>query len=90
MHNQISKSHYINYLLLMYIITGLICVFPSSSDFPKVLSKEKEIQKTRDIKEDISSRIHDVSEKMKAISTSLNDKASDVHHAKDETKVSAS
>uniref|UniRef100_A0A8C7KDH8 Spectrin repeat containing, nuclear envelope 1b n=1 Tax=Oncorhynchus kisutch TaxID=8019 RepID=A0A8C7KDH8_ONCKI len=52
----------------------------------QVLSKEKEIQKTRDIKEDISSRIHDVSEKMKAISTSLNDKASDVHHAKDETK----
>ncbi|XP_052352542.1 nesprin-1-like isoform X4 [Oncorhynchus keta] len=52
----------------------------------QVLSKEKEIQKTRDIKEDISSRIHDVSEKMKAISTCLNDKASDVHHAKDETK----
>uniref|UniRef100_A0A8C7ULC6 Spectrin repeat containing, nuclear envelope 1b n=1 Tax=Oncorhynchus mykiss TaxID=8022 RepID=A0A8C7ULC6_ONCMY len=47
---------------------------------------QDQIQKTRDIKEDISSRIHDVSEKMKAISTSLNDKASDVHHAKDETK----
>ncbi|XP_045574102.1 nesprin-1 isoform X3 [Salmo salar] len=52
----------------------------------QVLSKEREIQKTRDIKEDFSSRIHDVSEKMKAISTRLKDKASDVEHAKDETK----
>ncbi|KAK6304736.1 hypothetical protein J4Q44_G00253220 [Coregonus suidteri] len=43
----------------------------------QVLSKEREIQKTREIKEDISSRIHDVSEKMKAISTRLSDKATE-------------
>lgn len=56
----------------------------------KVLSKEREIQKTRDIKEDFSSRIHDVSEKLKAISTKLKEKATDVEHAKDETKVRGS
>lgn len=54
---------------------------------PKVLSKEREIQKTRDIKEDFSSRIHDVSEKLKGISSQLQDKATDVDHARDETKV---
>lgn len=53
----------------------------------QVLSKEREIQKTRDIKEDFSSRIHDISEKLKAISAKFKEKSPDVDHAKEEIKV---
>ena len=53
----------------------------------QVLSREREIQKTRDIKEDFSSKIHDVSEKLKAISAKFKEKSPDVDHAKDEVKV---
>ena len=53
----------------------------------QVLSKERENQKTREIKEDFSSRIHDMSEKLKAISNKFKDKSPDVDHAKEEVKV---
>lgn len=53
----------------------------------QVLSKEREIQRTREIKEDFSSRINDVSEKLKAISAKFKEKSPDVDHAKEEVKV---
>lgn len=53
----------------------------------QVLSKEREIQRTREIKEDFSSRINDVSEKLKTISAKFKEKSPDVDHAKDEVKV---
>ncbi|XP_032356678.1 nesprin-1 isoform X1 [Etheostoma spectabile] len=52
----------------------------------QVLSKEREIQKIREIKEDFSSRIHDISEKLKAISAKFKEKSPDVDHAKEEVK----
>ncbi|KAJ0008745.1 hypothetical protein NQD34_016160 [Periophthalmus magnuspinnatus] len=52
----------------------------------QVLSKEREIQKTREIKENFSSRIHDISEKLKAVSTKFKEKSPDVDHAKEEVK----
>lgn len=53
----------------------------------QVLSKEREIQRTKEINEDISSRIHDVSEKLRAISVKFKEKSPDVDHAKEEVKV---
>lgn len=53
----------------------------------QVLSKEREIQRTREIKDDFSSRINDVSEKLKAISAKFKEKSPDVDHAKEEVKV---
>nr|XP_057913481.1 nesprin-1 isoform X6 [Doryrhamphus excisus] len=52
----------------------------------QVLSKERDIQKTRDIKEDFSSRIQDVSEKLKAISAKFKEKSPEVDQAKEEVK----
>uniref|UniRef100_A0A1A8H4I9 Spectrin repeat containing, nuclear envelope 1b n=1 Tax=Nothobranchius korthausae TaxID=1143690 RepID=A0A1A8H4I9_9TELE len=52
----------------------------------QVLSKERENQRTREIKEDFSSRIHDMSEKLKAISNKFKEKSPDVDHAKEEVK----
>uniref|UniRef100_A0A672YLM6 SYNE1 n=1 Tax=Sphaeramia orbicularis TaxID=375764 RepID=A0A672YLM6_9TELE len=48
---------------------------------------EDQIQKTREIKEDFSSRIHDISEKLKAVSAKFKEKSPDVEHAKEEVKV---
>ncbi|KAL0169673.1 hypothetical protein M9458_034269, partial [Cirrhinus mrigala] len=42
--------------------------------------------KTRVIKEEFNSRIHDVSEKLKAVSISLKEKATDIDQAKDEAR----
>lgn len=53
----------------------------------QVLSKEREIQRTREIKEDFSSRINGVSEKLKGISAKFKEKSPDVDHAKEEVKV---
>uniref|UniRef100_A0A3B3IAQ1 Uncharacterized protein n=1 Tax=Oryzias latipes TaxID=8090 RepID=A0A3B3IAQ1_ORYLA len=47
---------------------------------------ERDIQKTREIKEDFSSRIQDMSEKLKTISSKFNEKSPDVEHAKEEVK----
>ncbi|KTF84425.1 hypothetical protein cypCar_00008835, partial [Cyprinus carpio] len=52
----------------------------------QVQAKERDIQKTRVIKEEFHSRIHDVSEKLKAVSTSLKEKATDIDQAKDEAR----
>ncbi|XP_037550764.1 nesprin-1 [Nematolebias whitei] len=52
----------------------------------QVLSKERENQRTREIKEDFSSRIHDMSEKLKKISNKFKDKSPDLDHAKEEVK----
>lgn len=65
-----------------------ICVFVDVSVIVlQVLSKEREIQRTREIKEDFSSRINDVSEKLKAVSAKFKEKSPDVDHAKEEVKV---
>lgn len=53
----------------------------------QVLFKEREIQKTREIKEDFSNRIHDISEKLKTIAAKFKEKSPDVDHAKEEVKV---
>lgn len=53
----------------------------------QVLSKEREIQRTKEINEDISSQIHDISEKLRAVSVKFKEKSPDVDHAKEEVKV---
>lgn len=53
----------------------------------KVQAKERDIQKTRVIKEEFSSRINDISDKLKNISTTLKEKATGIDQAKDETQV---
>lgn len=53
----------------------------------KVQAKERDIQKTRVIKEEFNSRISDISEKLKSISTTLKEKATDIDQAKEETQV---
>lgn len=55
--------------------------------FIKVQSKERDIQKSKDIKQNFDSRIQDVSEKLKAVSAMLKEKATDITQAKEETKV---
>ncbi|KTF86539.1 hypothetical protein cypCar_00031778, partial [Cyprinus carpio] len=52
----------------------------------QVQAKERDIQKTRVIKEEFNSRIHDVSEKLKAVSATLKEKATDIDQAKDEAR----
>ncbi|XP_056332552.1 nesprin-1-like isoform X5 [Danio aesculapii] len=52
----------------------------------QVQARERDIQKSRVIKEEFNSRIHDVSEKMKAVSTALKEKATDIDQAKDEAR----
>ncbi|MED6238399.1 hypothetical protein ATANTOWER_020000, partial [Ataeniobius toweri] len=52
----------------------------------QVLCKEREYQRTREIKEDFSSRIHAMSEKLKTISNKFKEKSPDVDHAKEEVK----
>ncbi|MEQ2206156.1 hypothetical protein XENOCAPTIV_024373 [Xenoophorus captivus] len=52
----------------------------------EVLCKEREYQRTREIKEDFSSRIHAMSEKLKTISNKFKEKSPDVDHAKEEVK----
>lgn len=56
-------------------------------DMLQVLSKEREIQRTKEINEDFSSQINDVSERLKAISVKFKEKSPDVDHAKEEVKV---
>ncbi|KAJ8275253.1 hypothetical protein COCON_G00098780 [Conger conger] len=66
----------------------LYTILPSeiSMQLAEVQAKEREIQQIRDVKEDFSSRIQDVSEKMRIISVKLKEKATDVAQAKEETK----
>ncbi|MCJ8736789.1 hypothetical protein PDJAM_G00016450 [Pangasius djambal] len=52
----------------------------------QVQAKERDIQKTRVLKEEFNSRINDVSEKLKSISTTLKEKATDIDQAKEETQ----
>ncbi|XP_029114386.1 nesprin-1 isoform X5 [Scleropages formosus] len=52
----------------------------------QVHAKEREIQQIRDIQEDFSSKIHDVSERMGAISMKLKEKSTDLSLAKEETE----
>ncbi|XP_052391485.1 nesprin-1 isoform X1 [Carassius gibelio] len=51
----------------------------------QVQAREREVQHSRDIKEDFNSRLQDVSQKVKLISLKLKQKAVDVEEAKEET-----
>lgn len=50
-------------------------------------AREREVQHSRDIKEDFNSRLQDISKKVKLISLKLKQKAMDVEEAKEETEV---
>lgn len=50
-------------------------------------AREREVQHSRDIKEDFNSRLLDISKKVKLISLKLKQKAMDVEEAKEETEV---
>ncbi|XP_077587652.1 nesprin-1 [Stigmatopora nigra] len=52
----------------------------------QVLCKERDIQKSREIREGLTTRIHQVSEKLKTVSDKFQDKAPDVDQAKEEVK----
>lgn len=51
-------------------------------------SREREVQHSRDVKEDFAARLKDISEKVSAISVKLKQKSVDVEEAKEETEVS--
>jgi len=53
----------------------------------QVQAREREIQHSRDTKEDFNSRLQDISKKVKLISLKLKQKAMDVEEAKEETEV---
>ncbi|XP_073712130.1 nesprin-1 isoform X2 [Misgurnus anguillicaudatus] len=52
----------------------------------QVQAREREVQHSRDIKEDIHSRLQDIAKKVKLISLKLKQKAVDVEEAKEETE----
>ncbi|XP_042156778.1 nesprin-1 isoform X2 [Oncorhynchus tshawytscha] len=52
----------------------------------QVQSREREVQQTRDVKEDFSSRLQDIEGKLKTISLKISEKATDLEQAKEETK----
>ncbi|XP_062858462.1 nesprin-1 isoform X4 [Trichomycterus rosablanca] len=53
----------------------------------QVQSREKEVQHSRDVKEDFNSRLKDVSERVNAIAVRLKQKSVDVEEAKEETEM---
>ncbi|XP_026174038.1 nesprin-1 isoform X1 [Mastacembelus armatus] len=52
----------------------------------QVQAREREVQQTRDVKEDFSSRLQDIETKLKTIALKLEDKGADLEEAKEETK----
>ncbi|XP_039981881.1 nesprin-1-like isoform X4 [Xiphias gladius] len=52
----------------------------------QVQAREREVQQTRDVKEDFSSRLEDIEAKLKTIALKLEDKNADLEEAKEETK----
>ncbi|XP_027140369.1 nesprin-1 isoform X4 [Larimichthys crocea] len=52
----------------------------------QVQAREREVQQTRDVKEDFSSRLQDIEAKLKTIALKLEDKGADLEEAKEETK----
>ncbi|CAB1447010.1 unnamed protein product, partial [Pleuronectes platessa] len=52
----------------------------------QVQAREREVQQTRDVKEDFSSRLQDIEAKLKTIALKLEDKSADLEEAKEETK----
>ncbi|XP_067272909.1 nesprin-1 isoform X4 [Pseudorasbora parva] len=52
----------------------------------QVQARERQVQHSRDIKEDFDSRLQDISKKVKLISLKLKQKAMDVEEAKEETE----
>lgn len=53
----------------------------------KVQAREREVQQTKDVKEDFSCRLQDIEAKLKTITLKLEDKRADLAEAKEETKV---
>ncbi|XP_037304616.2 nesprin-1 isoform X8 [Pungitius pungitius] len=53
----------------------------------QVQAREREVQQTRDVKEDFSLRLQDIEAKLKTIALKLEDKSTDLEEAKEETKV---
>ncbi|XP_047184446.1 nesprin-1 isoform X2 [Scophthalmus maximus] len=52
----------------------------------QVQAREREVQQTRDVKEDFGSRLQDIEAKLKTIALKLEDKSCDLEEAKEETK----
>ncbi|XP_055088334.1 LOW QUALITY PROTEIN: nesprin-1-like [Periophthalmus magnuspinnatus] len=52
----------------------------------QVQAREREIQQTRDVKQDFNSRLQDMETKLKTIALKLDDKSGDLEEAKEETK----
>ncbi|CAJ1078482.1 nesprin-1 [Xyrichtys novacula] len=53
----------------------------------QVQAREREVQQTRDVKEDFNSRLQDIEAKLKTIALKLEDKSADLDEAKEETKI---
>ncbi|XP_074471039.1 nesprin-1-like isoform X4 [Sebastes fasciatus] len=52
----------------------------------QVQAREREVQQTRDVKEDFGFRLQDIEAKLKTIALKLEDKGADLEEAKEETK----
>lgn len=75
------------YFNIVWTDVFIICPHKCFTLLFKVQAKERDIQKTRVVKEEFNSRINEVTEKLKRISTTLKEKATDIDQAKEETKV---
>lgn len=62
-------------------------IFFNSSHLLQVQAREREVQQTKDVKEDFSSRLQDIEAKLKTITLKLEDKRAELEEAKEETKV---
>ncbi|TSR99415.1 Nesprin-1 [Bagarius yarrelli] len=58
-----------------------------STQLAQVQSREREVQHSRDLKEDFNARLKDISEKVSVISAKLKQKSVDVEEAKEETEI---
>lgn len=83
----------------MYCLCQLVLVYPCFCKKKKkalfrrfyhllqVQAREREVQQTRDVKEDFSSRLQDIEAKLKTITLKLEDRSGDLEEAKEESKV---
>lgn len=72
------------FFITFYILSRCKCNFHLIF---QVQAREREVQQTRDVKEDFNTRLQDIEAKLKIIALKLEDKSTDLEEAKEETKV---
>lgn len=70
-----------------YVVKCVFCFLFFCLSNSQVQAREREVQQTRDVKEDFSSRLEQIEKKLKSITLKLEAKGVDLEEAKEETKV---